>query len=363
MDTPLSLLMGRAVRASRPVYATLELTYTCNFACRFCYNPVERRNQRRTKPLPKPDLKPLAFEEILGVLDQLREMGVLYLTLTGGEPLTHPRFWDIAYAAKARSFAVRVFSNAALITEAVADRFHDLAPYCLEISVHGAKDETAEALNQVKGSHQALLRALGHLSARNIRVYLKCVVTRLVQDELSEIKALGDRFGYPVFFDPVLTISDDGEEYPLDLQASDEVLRKLYLADGLNIGNSPFQREPGDLNCTVAAGTIHITPGGEIQPCTQWKQAVGNVRERPIQETWATSPILEEARKVSREMPELIRQGTDHHAFCHHCPGLSLLRYGDARRLEDQYVRVARIRAGVAAEEAAKAGPRVGIRS
>lgn len=351
MDTPLSDLMGKAVKAAHPVFATMELTYTCNFACRFCYNPVDRRNQARTKSAAKPEAPPLTFAEILSTMDQLRDMGVLYLTLTGGEPLTHPKFWEIAEAAKDRTFALRIFSNAGLITEAVADRLAKLAPFCLEISVHGSKDETAEALNQTKGSHQALLRALGYLSERGIRVYLKCVVTKLVQDELYEIKAIGDRFGYPVFFDPVLTISDDGEEYPLDLQASPDALRKLYASDGLNIGNSPFQREPGDLNCTVAYGTIHITPTGDIQPCTQWKQAVGNVREKPIHEIWCQSPILEEARKVAREMPQIIKDGTKDHSFCHHCPGLSLLRYGDARKLEDQYLRVAQIRSEVAASE------------
>jgi len=352
LDTPLSLLMGRAVKAAHPVFALLELTYTCNFACRFCYNPVPRRNQPRKKELERPTASPLAFEEYLSVMDQLREMGVLYLTLTGGEPLTHPRFWDIARAAKERTFALRIFTNAGLITEAVADRLAELAPNCLEISIHGAKDETAEALNQTKGSHQALLRALGYLSERSIRVYLKTVLTRLVQDELLEIKAVGERFGYPVFFDPVLTLSDDGEEYPLDLQASDEAVRRLYAVDGINIGNSPFQREPGELNCTVAAGVLHITPYGDIQPCTQWKQSVGNVREHPIAEIWATSPILEEARKVAREMPQLIREGTDAHAFCHHCPGLSLLRYGDPRKLDEQYLRVAQIRRDVAESEA-----------
>jgi len=356
LDTPLTQLMGRAVKAAHPVFALLELTYTCNYACRFCYNPIPRKNQVRSRDIEKPSAKPLTFEEILYVQDQLRDMGVLYLTLTGGEPLTHPRFWDIAAAAKERTFALRVFTNAGLIDEAAADRFAALAPYCLEISIHGAKDETAEALNQTRGSHQALLRALGYLSERGIRVYLKCVVTRLVQDELLEIKAVGERFGYPVFFDPVLTISDDGEEYPLDLRASDDAVKRLFAADGVNIGNSPFQREPGDLNCTVASGLMHITPFGDIQPCTQWKESVGNIRERPIAEIWATSPILEEARKVAREMPRLIREGTDAHAYCHHCPGLSLLRYGDARKLDDQYLRVAQIRKEVATSESLPPG-------
>jgi radical SAM protein with 4Fe4S-binding SPASM domain len=177
-------------------------------------------------------------------------------------------------------------------------------------------------------------------------------VTKLNEGELSDIKAIGGTFGFPVYFDPVITLSDDGEEYPLELKASDEGVAQLYKSDGLNVGNSPFDWEPGDLSCTVGAGTIHITPYGDIQPCIQWKQSVGNIREKPLKEIWTTSPILEEARRVAREMPALIKQGTKDHAFCRHCPGLSLLRYGDPRKLEEQYLRMARIKAEIAREEA-----------
>ncbi|MEJ2367633.1 MAG: radical SAM protein [Acidobacteriota bacterium] len=351
MATSLSELYNKAVHTFQPLYASIELTYKCNLACRFCYNPVDRTNQERAKPAPAPPATPLVFDEIVGLLDELRKMGTLYLTLTGGEPLVHPRFWDIARAARERTFALRIFTNGALIDERTADRLYDLAPYCLEISIHGASPETAQALNQRPGAHQRLMKALALLSERGIRVYLKCVVTRLVESELEEIKAIGDRFGYPVFFDPVLTLSDDGQDYPLDLKASDAAIRRLYSRNGLNIGNSPFEREPDSLNCAVGTGTLHVTPYGDVQPCTQWKESAGNIRDRSLAEIWNDSPIVKHAREVAKAMPRLIKAGTDKHAFCHHCPGLSLLRYGDATRLDEQYLRVAKIRSEVADRE------------
>ncbi len=353
MATTLEELFAKATRNSHPIFAMFELTYQCNFACRHCYNPIERKNQARVGKKPVPSAAPLAFEEIVSLLDQLEEMGVLYLSLTGGEPLTHPRFWDILEAAKERGFALRIFTNGALIAPSIADRLNEIGPHCLEISIHGATDSTAEALSQVKGSHQSMLRALGYLKDRGLRVYLKCTVTRLNEGELEGIKAISDSFGFPVFFDPVITLSDDGQEYPLEMRASDEGIAKLYRSDGLNIGNSPFEWEPGELSCTVGAGTLHITPYGDVQPCIQWKQSAGNIREKPLREIWSASPILEEARRVAREMPVLIKNGTRDHAFCRHCPGLSLLRYGDPRRLEEQYLRVARIKAEVSQSEAA----------
>lgn len=344
MDTPLSDLFGRAIHAAHPIFASIELTYTCNLACRFCYNPVQRKNQGRTAPAPEPGASPLSFEEIVAVLDQLKDMGVLYLTLTGGEAILHPRFWDIARAAKERSFAIRVFTNGASISQSAADALAELGPYCIEFSLHGAGASTAEALTQSRGSFERQMKALEMLKERGLRVFLKCVVTRLVEDQLDEIKAIGDRFDYPVFFDPVLTISDDGQDYPLELMASDEAIYRLYSVSGLNVGNSPFEREPGEFNCTVGTGTIHVTPYGDVQPCTQWKQPIGNVREQTIAEMWDSSPLLEGVRAVNRRLPAAIERTVEDHTYCFSCPGLSQLRTGDPMRPDEQYLRIARIR-------------------
>ncbi len=346
--TPLTRLYEKAFHARHPLWASIELTYTCNLACSFCYNPVQRKNQKRTAPAPALSEAPLSFEEIIGILDQFKDLGMLFLTLTGGEPFLHPRFWDIAQAAKERSFAIRIFTNGIIIDERIADRLLELAPHCLEISIHGAKDETAEALNQVKGSFTRQMKALELLHERDIRVFLKCVVTRLVEDELEDMQAIGARFGYPVYFDPVLTISDDHQLYPLDLRASDEAIARMYQTTGMNLGNSPFQREPGDFNCSVGTGTVHVNPYGYVLPCVQWKQPVGNIREKSLRKIWETSPLLMAAREANLKSHQALKDSVEEHAYCAHCPGLSLLKSGDPLRPDEQYVRIAKIRSNLA---------------
>lgn len=344
MATTLELLLSRASLNNVPLVATLELTYVCNMHCTFCYNPVQRKGQVRSKPAPEFTDAPLAYDEIIRVLDELQRMGTLYLTLSGGEAMLHPRFWDIAEEAKKRSFATRIFTNGIAINEQVADRLAELRPFCLEISIHGASDATAEALNQVPGSHTRLLRVLDLLKARDLRVFLKCVVTRLVENELLEIRAIGERYGYHVYFDPVLTVSDDGEPYPLELRASDDAIRFLHSENGLKRGSSPFERKDGQPNCGVGSSTLSIDPYGNVSPCVQWKETVGNVRKQKLADIWATSRELERIRHLNRTIPMLLKGQTDDSEFCAHCPGLSQVRYGDPARPEEQYLRMARIK-------------------
>ena len=53
----------------------VELTYRCNLDCFFCYNDLGLRGE------------PLRTEQYLSFFEDLRDLQVLNLTLSGGEPL------------------------------------------------------------------------------------------------------------------------------------------------------------------------------------------------------------------------------------------------------------------------------------
>ncbi len=351
MSTPYEKLLIKSALANHPIFATLELTFKCNMACKFCYNPVERKGQDRTNPLTPAEEPDMTREELFSVLDQIQDMNVLFLTLTGGEALLHPDFWDLAFEAKRRGFALRIFSNGALITEAIADRLAELSPYCLEISVHGASEETAVKLNQVPGSHGRLLKALGYLKERDLRVFLKCVVTRFTENDLAAIRAIGDRFGYEVYFDPNVVVSDDGDAFPLAYRATEEGIRKLYTDPAIKMGNSPFERKPSHIACGTGSGTFSIDPKGFLYPCIQWKNMpLGNLKRQSLRDLWENSPFIQKARKAARMTNTLIRRETDAHAFCTHCPALSDIKHGDPNTLDVEHIRVAEIRKNLADE-------------
>ena len=91
--TPSARLKRIAIERAQPLAASLELTYRCNWRCVFCYNPRHH------------DQRGLSGAEWIGVLDELRALGTLYVSLTGGEPLTHPEFFAIARGVRERAFA------------------------------------------------------------------------------------------------------------------------------------------------------------------------------------------------------------------------------------------------------------------
>src|SRR2546427_6138852 len=163
-----------------PMSALLEITFVCNHACSFCYNCPTGQKEMSTA-------------EIFAALQKLADFNILYLTLTGGEPLVRRDFFDIARRARELGFAIRIYTNAYLIDEGMAKKIKDIAnPLEVEISIHGARPETHEKLTCVPGSLQRVIDAARYLRALGIKVTFKCPITRDNQDEVLDLYRLSE---------------------------------------------------------------------------------------------------------------------------------------------------------------------------
>jgi MoaA/NifB/PqqE/SkfB family radical SAM enzyme len=314
-----AFLHERALRAAQPVSALLELTYACNWRCVFCYNPRHH------------DERPLGLAEWREVLDDLRALGSLNLTFTGGEPLAHPEALDIMAAARERAMTVRLFTNGGLVTEAIARRLGSLHPVGVELSLHGATAATHDRATAKPGSFDALWRGLALLRAAGLPVVIKTPLTCLNEHELEDMIALAEREGLSYTVDPTITHKDDGDPSPLRYGVSPAGLARLYEVLG-RLGRLPASsRVEGGVNCGLGRTTLAVDPEGNVYPCPQWRRtSLGNVRKTRLLELWASSPVRVEAAAVAREANDaLVRAGGPMARFPF-CPALALERTGDA---------------------------------
>ena len=98
----------------------------------------------------------------------------------------------------------------------------------VEISIHGAKAETHDALTRIKGSFDKTMQGSRNLKEAGITVQLKCPITRLNQHELYQIRDIADDLGFFMTFDAVITPKDDGSLDPLALRPDEEFLQKYW---------------------------------------------------------------------------------------------------------------------------------------
>jgi MoaA/NifB/PqqE/SkfB family radical SAM enzyme len=324
--TPSARLKQAALERAQPLSASLELTYRCNWRCVFCYNP--RRHDRR----------PLAAADWLPVLDDLRSLGTLYVALTGGEPLAHPGFLAVARGVRERAFALRVLTNGALVTDALAAELAALRPLAVELSLHGAEAATHDRATATPGSFDAMRRGLDRLLARGVAVVLKTPLTLLNEAEVALMRRFAEERSVPWRVDPVLTPRDDGDAGPLAYRASPAAVERVF-RELAALGQLPHEeRAAGGTNCGLGRTTMAVDPEGDVFPCLQWRRApLGNVRETPLREIWRGSPEREAAAAVARAANDgMVRAGGALASFPF-CPALALQRTGDPLRPDDDH--------------------------
>jgi len=295
-------LMRRMADEHALMSVLLELTYRCNLDCFFCYNDIGLSGDR------------LSTEDYLQLLEDLRDLQVMVIVLSGGEPLASPAFWPIGKKAQELGFITRIKSNGHALTKDVATRIKiEIDPYVVEVSLHGARAATHDRQTRVQASFEKLMANLRDMREVGLRIKLNATLTRWNEQEIERMFALADRMELPLSFDPVVTPGDNGDRKPLSICASAESVKRLYTILGNRKSDkvtrqkvAPRQnlRAPGQAgrkNCGTGSATLAVDPFGNVYPCIQWRRAVGNLHRQSIKEIWGGSPALNEVRRLNAE--------------------------------------------------------------
>ncbi len=314
--------------------ALIELTYRCNLDCFFCYNDVGLAGE------------PLADEEYFRFFEDLAQMQVMNLTLSGGEPLAHPSFLALGRKARELGFVVRIKSNGHALRGRLAERLREeVDPFLIEVSLHGARGETHDRQTRVAGSFSRLMENLPELVSLGLRVKLNATLTRWNEPEAEAMFELADRLGLQMSFTPTVTPRDDGDMDPLSVTASDEAVRRLFrLLDERepDAPDTPAETCGGTptihKNCGAGASGIAVDPYGNVYPCIQWRRSLGNLHEQSIRDIWHSSPVLGEVRRLNAAAKVKVDGlGEAGHGMSH-CMGLSEEKTGDPLALDPDAV-------------------------
>jgi MoaA/NifB/PqqE/SkfB family radical SAM enzyme len=323
-QSPYDRLMNRAFADAKPLNCQIEITYRCNHLCTFCYNSPSGARE-------------LTTEQIFQILKKVSDFGVLYCTLTGGEALCHKDFYKIAAEVRRLGMALRIYSNGYLMADKrVVRKIKALSPMEVEISIHGARPETHEALTKIKGSFHKTVKAVENLTAAGIKVNLKCPITRLNQHELFEIKALAERLGCVVIFDAVITPKDDGSLDPLALRPDDAFIEKYWgewysrLHDGVDPPRGNHCDSDGSASCGTGRSGFTIDPYGNLLPCVAFRRKAGNLLEiDDLEQVWHQSPVLREVRDLAVQATDRLAEHPDGEFFAGFCLGVAESQTGD----------------------------------
>jgi len=333
----------------------VELTYRCNLDCFFCYNDLGLRG------------RPLAVEQYYEFFADLRELQVLNLTLSGGEPLAHPDFLRLGARARELGFVVRIKSNGHALRGVMARRIRDeIDPFLIEVSLHGATAAVHDRQTREPGSFERLLANLGEMRGLGLRVKLNSTLTAWNEHEVEDTMALAERLELPLQIDPEVTPRDDGDREPQSISPSRAGVRRLFelLAEraaaararqaaageeadagehreqGGPAGALPVQvarladdglaPAASEKHCGAGSSGIAVDPYGNVYPCVQWRRPVGNLHEQSIRDIWAGSSGLAEVRSLTVAAKQMVDGFGPAGQLLNFCPGNAAAWSGNA---------------------------------
>ncbi len=306
-----------------------ELTYACNLDCSFCYNDLDAQGT------------PLTLEQYFHALEDLAAMNVMELTLTGGEPLAHPQFFQIGAKAKELGFVVRIKSNGHALREDMVQRIQkEIDPFMIEVSLHGATADTHDRQTRVPGSFARLIANIKTMTRLGMRLRVNSTMTRWNVDELEEMHTLCDSLGVTLRMDPDVKPRDNGDQDPLDLLVNEAGLKKLEAlrqkrsqAMSALDEQTPQQIEPtknvsSDKHCGAGSNGLCIDPFGNVLPCVQWRHSVGSLHDRRIAEIWNFSDELIAVRETTKRVKQVVSSALSPQKAASFCPGAAILHGG-----------------------------------
>lgn len=315
-----SYLMQKTTENRILINCHLDLTYQCNLDCLHCYVVKENRNEMNTS-------------EVIDVIDQLANLGTLYLTLSGGEIFTREDFFEIAEHARDRHFALNISTNGTLIDEEITEKISDLNPYQIFVSIYSQNPKIHDKITGVQGSLEKTMNSLKMLKNRNISIRISNMIMKHNINEYIGVYEMAKKLGAEIRFDPQITPKTDGNKLPLNNQINEQDLSNILSSPLLKVNliettETHIATNHDDLPCGAAHTTCYISPYGDVFPCVQYPILCGNIKEKSLNEIWNHSSQMLNASKLRiSQLPICSKCEIIEH--CHYCPGLSILEEGD----------------------------------
>lgn len=309
----------KALNLGIPLSVHLDLTYRCNERCVHCY-------------LDHDDHGEMTTEEILGVLDQLADAGVFFLSLSGGEVLLRRDFFPIVEHARKLLFNVKVKTNATMVHEKEAARLRELGVEQVQISVYSHRAEVHDAITKLPGSLDRTIRAIRFLKSQGLKVSISNVLMAGNFADQQGVIALAKELGVAYTLDPTITPKMDGDTSILSLRIASSELRQVLHNQDL-VGDvaefcapppAPGEDVMNGFPCSAGHTACYISPYGDVFPCVQFPLPSGNVRRQKFIDIWRHSPELKEVRSIrARDLPTC--STCSHVGTCTRCPGLAYM--------------------------------------
>lgn len=327
----LSSLGQSAYEMNIPLSATFELTAGCNFRCPMCYvrldrNEIELRGGELTN------------EQWLSIARQAKELGVLYLTLTGGEVFSRPHFRELYEELSRMGFLIHILTNGYLIDEDVMKWLAKSPPYAIRISLYGASNDTYKAVCGVDDGFDRVKKAIGLIKEAGIPLHL---VSTLIKENFNDADAIA-RFAFEnkLALQPTVTVVDAVRGADADVKAHRIDLTNPTDEQRASVGRVErlYPERKGLFDrCSAYKRSFWLTWNGMMTMCSFMETPSVSVKDTSLGNAWdKLCDALDELKEASK------CTNCKYEGFCRRCPGILAAQCGSPNKPTNEFCETAK---------------------
>ena len=157
-----------------PFSATIEITDSCNVNCLHCYRGIPKSSYWTEKTF-------------YDALSELKSLGTMNLTITGGEPFTHPLITHFLDITRQLGFVINIQSNLILLDDAILSALQNNIVSDVSVSLYSTNAAEHDAITQFAGSMHKTVANIRRLIANGIPVSINCPVMSANQNSMIDL--------------------------------------------------------------------------------------------------------------------------------------------------------------------------------
>lgn len=326
-------LLEQCAAKQVPISAALELLPLCNLKCKMCYARLSAEEMARIGRLR-------TAQEWLSLAKEMKDEGVLFVLLTGGEPLLYQPFREVYLGLQRMGMLVTINTNGTLLDEQWADFFAQNPPRSIHVTLYGADAQTYGSLCGRPDCFEKTIHAMKLLKERNVsvRVNINAVKTNAasLQEMLEICKELDtlatvDTYMLPSKQEQGLPVEQQARLSPVRAAQAQRLVRMTRLEPQSYrqmITNMLYQTQEEanhsrEMRCHAGRCTLAVSWQGKLQPCVVLSAPSADVFQDGFASAWKR--IVQQKKKIllsekcakCRLLP-----------LCRVCPAASLLEEG-----------------------------------
>jgi len=269
------------VKSAGPSHAQIGITNACPQNCEYCYN-----KSRSGKVMDK--------ETIQRTIRDLKDIGVFWIGLTGGEPLLNKNIVEIVETI-GDNCSAKLFTTGCTLTRQLARDLKNAGLFSVSVSLDHWREAEHDQIRKYEGAFRTALEAIDIFkSIGGIHVGVSAVLSKnmlkqtVVEEYLDFLQGLGIHEAWlsetkpslAAYWKRDLVISQ--EEHSMLIRLQDQ-----YNKNGdMTVNYLGHFEDTRHFGCSAGHKMVYVDAFGETSPCVFIPMTFGNVKEQSVKEIY-----------------------------------------------------------------------------